>query len=72
MSNNGAIFTYNGLYICVTGDHFPALQLGSYPILHNPDYNVLLTLEAKQADDVEDALWFLLDRLPSAMVVRVE
>ena len=53
-------------------EHFPAVQLGSYPILHNPDYNVLLTLEAKQEDDVEDALWFLLDRLPGALVVRVE
>ena len=53
-------------------EHFPAVQLGSYPILHNPDYSVLLTLEAKQEDDVEDALWFLLDRLPAALVVRVE
>jgi molybdenum cofactor synthesis domain-containing protein len=51
---------------------FPALQLGSYPILHNPDYNVLLTLESKEPDEVEGALRFLLDRLSTSIVVRVE
>jgi molybdopterin-biosynthesis enzyme MoeA-like protein len=55
-----------------TNDRFPSLQLGSYPILHNPDHNVLLTLESKQADEVERALRFLLERLPAAAVVRVE
>jgi molybdenum cofactor synthesis domain-containing protein len=53
-------------------DRFPALQLGSYPILHNSDHNVLLTLESKQADEVDAALRFLLDCLPTSMVVRVE
>lgn len=51
---------------------FPELQLGSYPILHHPDYNVLLTLESKDADYVGQALRFLLDRLPARSVVRVE
>lgn len=55
-----------------TVDRFPAIQLGSYPILHKPDHNVLLTLESKGADEVEAALRFLLDRLPASMVVRVE
>jgi molybdenum cofactor synthesis domain-containing protein len=55
-----------------TADSFPALQLGSYPILHNPDHNVLLTLESKQADEVERAVQFLLACLPASAVVRVE
>ena len=55
-----------------TLDRFPALQLGSYPVLHHPDHNVLLTLESKQSDEVEEGVRFLLDRLPTAMVVRVE
>jgi molybdenum cofactor synthesis domain-containing protein len=53
-------------------DRFPALQLGSYPILHNPDHNVVLTLESKRADEVEGAVRFLLERLPASRIVRVE
>jgi len=53
-------------------DRFPSVQIGSYPILHNPDYNVLVTLESKQAEEVEEALRYLLARLPAAFVVRVE
>jgi len=55
-----------------TIERFPALQLGSYPILHNPDHSVLLTLESKQAGEVEQALRFLLERLPASIIVRVE
>jgi molybdenum cofactor synthesis domain-containing protein len=55
-----------------TIERFPALQLGSYPILHNPDHSVLLTLESKEAEEVEQALRFLLERLPALIVVRVE
>lgn len=51
---------------------FPSLQLGSYPILHNPDHNVVLTLESKQADEVDEAVGFLLGRLAPARIVRVE
>jgi molybdenum cofactor synthesis domain-containing protein len=53
-------------------DRYPALQLGSYPILHNPDHNVMLTLESKDASYVEHALQCLLRRLPNQIVVRVE
>jgi len=53
-------------------DRYPALQLGSYPILHNPDHNVMLTLESKDASYVEQALQYLLERLPDQIVVRVE
>jgi len=51
---------------------FPELQLGSYPILHNPDHNVELTLESKSAEYVERALRFLLDRLSPQVIVRIE
>lgn len=53
-------------------DRFPALQLGSYPILHQPDHRVVLTLESKQSDEVDRAVRFLMDRLPASTVVRVE
>jgi molybdenum cofactor synthesis domain-containing protein len=51
---------------------FPELQLGSYPILDNPDHTVELTLESKSAEYVQEALRFLLDRLPAYAIVRVE
>ncbi|MFI5341314.1 MAG: competence/damage-inducible protein A [Candidatus Methylomirabilales bacterium] len=51
---------------------FPALQLGSYPILHNPEHNVELTLESKSAEYVERALRFLLNRLSPQVIVRIE
>ena len=53
-------------------DRYPALQLGSYPILHNPDHNVILTLESKDASYVEQALQYLLERLPVQAVVKVD
>ena len=51
---------------------FPELQLGSYPILHNPDHNVELTLESKSGEYVERALRFLLDCLPPQAIVRID
>jgi molybdenum cofactor synthesis domain-containing protein len=51
---------------------FPELQLGSYPILNNPDHSVVLTLESKSAEYVEQALGFLVERLPPQSVVRIE
>ena len=53
-------------------DRFPALQLGSYPILHQPDHRVVLTLESKQRDEVDRAVQFLVDHLPASTIVRVE
>jgi FAD synthetase len=53
-------------------DRFPELQLGSYPILHQPDHRVLLTLESKQRDEVDRAVQFLVDHLPASTIVRVE
>ncbi len=53
-------------------DRYPALLLGSYPILHNPDHTVMLTLESKDAAYVDQALQSLLGLLPAPAVVRVE
>jgi FAD synthetase len=53
-------------------DRFPELQLGSYPILHQPDHRVVLTLESKQRDEVDRAVQFLVDHLPASTIVRVE
>ncbi len=51
---------------------FPDLQLGSYPFINTPEYNVILTLESKSPEYVEQALQFLLDRLPAGSVVKIE
>jgi molybdenum cofactor synthesis domain-containing protein len=53
-------------------DRFPALQLGSYPILDNPEHSVVLTVESKRAEEVDEAVRFLLASLPPASVVRAE
>jgi molybdenum cofactor synthesis domain-containing protein len=51
---------------------FPALLLGSYPKIGDPEYAVKLTLESKDRDYVERALAHLLSLLPADAVVRTE
>ena len=51
---------------------FPALLLGSYPKLGDPEYAVKLTLESKDQAYVEAALAHLLSLLPKETVVRTE
>jgi molybdenum cofactor synthesis domain-containing protein len=51
---------------------FPDLQLGSYPVLHSSEFSVVVTLESKNPEYVEQALAFLLDRLPAQSVIRME
>jgi molybdenum cofactor synthesis domain-containing protein len=58
--------------LCDAVDRFSAVQIGSYPILHNTDHNVLVTLESKQAKEVEEALRYFLARLAASFLVRVE
>ena len=50
---------------------FPLLQLGSYPELSNPEYQVKVTLESRDRGYVEQALTDLLARLPADAVVKV-
>lgn len=55
-----------------TLEQFPALLLGSYPKLNDPEYRVRITLESKDREYVERALATLLDMLPPSAVVRTE
>lgn len=50
---------------------YPALLLGSYPALHNPDYRVTLTLESKDPAYLDSALSRLISLLPSSAVFKV-
>jgi hypothetical protein len=50
---------------------FPALLLGSYPELANPEYRVRVTLESKDPAYLEDALAAFLAGLPDDAVVKV-
>lgn len=50
---------------------YPALLLGSYPELSNPEYQVKVTLESKDEPYLEQALAALLARLPAGAVVKV-
>jgi molybdenum cofactor synthesis domain-containing protein len=51
---------------------FPALMLGSYPEVKNPDYRVKLTLESKDQTYLTQAYERLLALLPPHYVCRVE
>ncbi len=51
---------------------FPDLLLGSYPRLDAADHRVRITLESKDADYVERAFAFLLERMPPGSVLRCE
>jgi molybdenum cofactor synthesis domain-containing protein len=50
----------------------PELMLGSYPRIREPEYQVLLTLESRDAAYVQRALEQLLARLPADAVHKVE
>jgi molybdopterin-biosynthesis enzyme MoeA-like protein len=51
---------------------FPALMLGSYPVLDLPDYKVKVTLESKDAEYLDRALKSLIDSLPKDSVHRID
>jgi FAD synthetase len=48
------------------------VAFGSYPILGEPDYRVIITAESKFNDHLEKSLDELLDKLPKEIIVRVE
>jgi molybdenum cofactor synthesis domain-containing protein len=52
--------------------NYPALLLGSYPRIGNPEYRVKLTLESKDREYVERAFDHLIELLPREIVVKVE
>ena len=51
---------------------YPHLLLGSYPILHHPEYKVILTLESKDQSYLEGATQSLLSFLPKELILRLE
>lgn len=51
---------------------YPALLLGSYPRLGNPEYRVKLTLESKDRDYLSSAFDYLIGLLPGGVVVKTE
>ena len=53
-------------------EEFPDVLLGSYPALDNPEFKVKVTVESKDRDYLARAADWLLERLPSGGVVRVE
>ncbi len=48
------------------------VAFGSYPILGEPDYRVIITAESKFNDHLEKSLDELLDKLPKEIIVRIE
>jgi molybdenum cofactor synthesis domain-containing protein len=48
------------------------VTVGSYPVVHNPDYRVVLTLESKSSERLNIALDVLKSRLSDHKIVRVE
>ncbi len=51
---------------------YPALLLGSYPELNNPEHRVTLTLESKDPAYLDKALSRLVNLLPATSIARVE
>jgi molybdenum cofactor synthesis domain-containing protein len=52
--------------------NYPALLLGSYPRIGDPEYRVKLTLESKDREYVQQAFDHLIELLPREIVVKVE
>ena len=55
-----------------TLEQFPKLLLGSYPILHQKEYKVIVTVESKDAHYLGLATETLLSLLPERSVYKVE
>jgi molybdenum cofactor synthesis domain-containing protein len=51
---------------------YPQLQLGSYPRITEPDYRVMLTLESRDADYLEQATASLKGRLSSDIIHKID
>jgi FAD synthetase len=48
------------------------VSFGSYPVLGNPEYQIIVTAESKSKDALNRAAAMLLGRLPGDIVSRVE
>lgn len=45
---------------------------GSYPVIGNPEYRVIITVESKSDDSVKEAVDELQKRIPDTVIVRIE
>jgi FAD synthetase len=59
-------------HLNATLDAFPAVQIGSYPKMSDPEYRVRVTLESKDRAEVDQAFAYLLSRLAPDTIVRTE
>lgn len=48
------------------------VSFGSYPVLHNPDFKIIITADSKSKDSLQKAVDAFLGSLPDRIVVRVE
>jgi molybdenum cofactor synthesis domain-containing protein len=48
------------------------VEFGSYPILDNPEYQIILTAESKLKDELEKTVRELVAQLPDDILVRIE
>ena len=48
------------------------VKIGSYPVLGNRDYYVMITLESLDAENLHSALNDLLQKIPNKKVIRIE
>ncbi len=51
---------------------FPNILLGSYPILHQPDYKMIITIESKDKIYLEEAVQSLTNLLPKQRITKIE
>ncbi|MBI5025856.1 MAG: competence/damage-inducible protein A [Nitrospirae bacterium] len=50
----------------------PNVMVGSYPIIDNSQYKVMVTLESKREDSLNRAFSYLIEQLPEEIVIRAE
>jgi molybdenum cofactor synthesis domain-containing protein len=50
----------------------PGVSFGSYPVVGNPEYKVVVTAECKSGDLLDKAVEALVRQLPETMIVRIE
>ena len=48
------------------------IKIGSYPVVDNRDYTVMVTLESLDEEILKSAFMNLLEKLPKEIIVRVE
>ncbi|MFQ5949236.1 MAG: hypothetical protein ACE5J1_00935 [Nitrospiria bacterium] len=51
---------------------YPKILFGSYPILHQRDYKIILTLESKDRAYLEEAYHFLISILPEQLIFKID